>query len=74
MSVKWQGEIPTKCQMCGDTNVGKTFVDGRLTHGPWAITCVTCHTKYGVGLGTGRGQLYVNQGTTHDPDFRKFRG
>lgn len=34
------------------------FVDGKTKMGPWAMMCLPCHRRYGVGLGTGRGQRY----------------
>lgn len=57
----WIGAIPEKCGICGDRLIG-TFVDGRMTTGSWATMCTFCHVKYGVGLGTGKGQLYNTLG------------
>lgn len=54
---KWGGEVPVKCDGCGDILKG-TFVDGRTIFGPWAIMCENCHTTHGVGLGIGKGQKY----------------
>ena len=51
---------PACCNIC-DRPVGVRFVDGRTRMGPWADMCPTCHARYGVGLGTGRGQLYELQ-------------
>lgn len=34
-------------------------VDGKTKDGPWANMCDECHTKFGVGLGTGRGQRLI---------------
>ena len=31
-------------------------VDGKTRDGPWAYMCDECHDRFGVGLGTGRGQ------------------
>lgn len=47
----------SNCDMCGKT-LTDWFVDGKTRFGPWANMCKPCHEKYGVGLGTGRGQLY----------------
>ena len=54
---KWLGPIPTKCDIC-EGKISSAFVDGRTTHGPWAIMCPECHRVHGNGLGTGRGQRY----------------
>ncbi len=35
-----------------------SFVDGRTDMGPWAIMCLACYYRRGIGLGTGRGQQY----------------
>lgn len=57
------------CQCCGGA-LGKTFVDGRLRIGPWAVMCRSCHRDLGVGLGIGRGQLY-NTETGERVDVRR---
>lgn len=45
------------CELCRKT--GQTvIVDGRTREGYWAWMCMACHRAYGVGLGTGRGQLF----------------
>ena len=44
----WNGAPPKKCDLCGK-QIGVTFVDGKTKHGPWAILCVFCHAKFGVG-------------------------
>jgi hypothetical protein len=67
MKLKWYGEPSKRCQVCGtDLRKKNIFVDGRLLGGPWAILCRGCHEAYGVGLGTGKGQMYVREadGTT----------
>jgi hypothetical protein len=33
--------------------------DGKTIYGSWAFMCQECFTKYGVGLGTGRGRRLV---------------
>jgi len=55
--MKWKGTRPVKCDLCRRTLEG-FFVDGKIASGPWGILCVPCHTMYGVGLGTGKGQKY----------------
>lgn len=53
----WMGKKPTHCQVCKLPLIGQ-FVDGRIKGKSWAIMGIQCFEKYGVGLGTGRGQLY----------------
>lgn len=48
-----------KCDICG--TVPQKIVDGKTRQGPWGMMCRPCHKIYGVGLGTGRGQLYDNR-------------
>ncbi len=52
----------TECNICQTPLVGKPFVDGKTLMGPWADMCLTCHKRAGVGLGTGRGQKYDENG------------
>jgi hypothetical protein len=55
----WQGSLPTECQFCHQKfRAGDKFIDGKTNIGPWGILCQDCHAVVGVGLGTGRGQLY----------------
>ena len=56
----WAGLVPLNCDLCHGV-IGSTFVDGRTTQGPWGCLCPQCHSRYGVGLGTGRGQRYDKQ-------------
>jgi hypothetical protein len=39
----------------------KATVDGKTTHGPWAYMCPDHFEAFGVGLGTGRGQLLLTE-------------
>jgi len=64
-TVYWSGSPIKTCQTCGRAIV-KWFVDGRTRQGSWAIMCTACAAEYGVGLGIGKGQLYVK-------DARGFR-
>lgn len=60
----WRGTFPS-CQLSPKDyphSLRGEFVDGKVKEGPWATMCLSCHTKYGVGLGTGRGQKYRIQG------------
>lgn len=54
---KWIGEPPSACQIC-HSPITDEFIDGRTHLGSWAFMCHDCHVIMGVGLGTGRGQLY----------------
>lgn len=66
----WTGDVPERCDCCGK-KITRSFVDGMVKMGPWAIMCLPCHETEGVGIGPGMGQMY--QG---DPDgkFVKVRG
>jgi hypothetical protein len=55
---KFLGERVVKCEVCSE-QLGPFFIDGKLVTGPWAIMCLECHAEFGLGLGPGRGQLYV---------------
>jgi hypothetical protein len=66
---KWIGDPPEKCDLCG-LKITEHFIDGKTTHGPWAIMCAICTTLDGVGLGKGSGQLYKKIGD----DFIKVEG
>lgn len=41
--------------------IGSNFVDGKTNNGKWAIMSERSFTKFGIGLGTGKGQLYEKQ-------------
>ena len=43
------------------------MVDGRTMQGHWAYMCQSCHERYGIGLGTGKGQRFVI-GDPPEPD------
>jgi hypothetical protein len=60
---KYEGEIPSTCQIC-EGKIGVVFIDGYARGiGKWALMCHGCHKWYGVGLGTGKGQKYRYSGT-----------
>ena len=44
-----------KCDLCGVL----AKYDGKTTIGPWAYMCKTCFRRFGVGLGTGKGQELI---------------
>lgn len=54
---KWMGSEPIHCDLCGEAFT-QVFIDGKTMQGPWGLLCSVCHEVYGVGLGTGRGQMY----------------
>ena len=68
--VKWVGSPPDVCDTC-DKPITSTFVDGATIMGPWGNMCLGCHRKFGVGLGTGKGQLFRKQ---PDGSFLKTEG
>ena len=45
-------ELPP-CDLCGNV----AHFDARTVSGPWAHLCDLCFGQYGVGLGTGLGQI-----------------
>lgn len=48
-----------ECQINPDHKGMDDIVDGRIAGtSTWGWMCVGCHAHYGVGLGTGRGQLF----------------
>lgn len=54
----WTGDPPPRCDLCQQP-ITTSFVDGRIKQGTaWGYLCLSCHTRYGVGLGTGKGQRY----------------
>lgn len=57
----WSGPAPKTCELGGE-EIKMSFVDGRTRGGPWAVMCLDCFKRVGVGLGTGRGQLYELKG------------
>lgn len=58
-----------QCDICGTK--ADSYVDGKTIYGPWANMCLSCFETKGIGLGTGRGQLYEN---TANGQFVKVAG
>jgi hypothetical protein len=56
----WAGSKLDKCEICRQS-LTETVVDGKTLMGPWALMCPACYSNYGLGLGTGRGQMYKRQ-------------
>ena len=48
-----------KCDIC-DCKITDVVYDGRTKSGPWAWMCEKCFHEYGVGLGTGLGQKFMD--------------
>ncbi len=53
----WSGDTPESCDIC-EGPMSDRFVDGKTSSGPWALMCVLCHARHGVGLGAGKGHKY----------------
>jgi hypothetical protein len=60
--VFWQGTPPAQCDI-GQEDLNKigVFYDAMIHSGQWGNLCPKCFGNHGVGLGTGRGQKYVQQ-------------
>ena len=54
---------PSRCDLCHEDIKG-SFVDGKTKFGPWGNMCIPCFKEAGVGLGTGRGQMYCYDNKT----------
>lgn len=71
-AVYWKGPLPVTCDMCGEPFAGRKFVDGATKpKGRWGIMGLGCHRVHGLGLGTGKGQLYERQ---DDGRYLKIEG
>lgn len=76
MSTQVPVEDINECQLC-DRPITTEYIDGVVKGARcWANMCVTCHTKEGVGLGTGRGQRFklVSDLVTKMEVFQKVEG
>jgi len=71
MNTTWTGDPPTNCDLCL-TEIEDKFVDGKVKQGPWAFMCPFCALAHGVGLGEGKGQLYIQ--CTNTGMFVKTKG
>jgi hypothetical protein len=61
------GDAPTDCSVCGEPLNGE-FVDGVMRHAGWGYLHPSCHKAEGIGLGTGRGHLYLRM---EDGSYRR---
>ena len=66
---KWYGD--SHCYICGK-ECEHYLYDGATKMGPWATMCRACMSKFGIGLGTGKGQEYLKNEETGE--FEKLRG
>ncbi len=56
MDIVYVGTFPA-CDMCAQAGVSTPAAyDAATIFGPWANMCPGCMQRFGVGLGTGRGQ------------------
>lgn len=62
-----QADAPTDCSVCGEPLNG-SFVDGVMAYAGWGYQHPECHKDHGIGLGHGRGHLYVKE---PDGSYRK---
>jgi len=51
-------ELPN-CDICKDGT--KAEYDAKTVFGVWAYLCRKCFSKYGIGLGIGKGQKLVRR-------------
>ena len=56
-TVTWVGTEPKNCDICHEP-LTRCFYDGKTTMGPWATMCSSCFSRFGYGLGVGKGQKY----------------
>jgi len=49
------------CDFC-KVDLLENWIDGKTWRGPWATMCEACHNAYGLGFGTGKGQLFDKNG------------
>lgn len=56
MTKGWVGKVPVKDDF--GQEVKDVFIDGKTIHGPWAIMTEESFINHGIGLGTGKGQMY----------------
>ncbi len=54
--------FPERCNLC-NSRLKSVWITGRLAgSGGIRDMCVTCHRESGVGMGTGRGQMWEIKG------------
>lgn len=51
------------CDPCTEAGIDMiALYDGKTAAGPWASMCPGCFERYGIGLGTGKGQRLILRG------------
>lgn len=63
MSVRTIVESLPTCELC---HKAEALFDGKTRIGPWAFMCLQCFGKFGIGLGTGKGQRMVLRSEVQD--------
>jgi hypothetical protein len=58
------------CNICNKKHLDE-YVNGLTYSGWWADMCIRCYCFRGVGLGTGKGQLYLFD---RDGTYKKIQG
>ena len=59
-SVVAQTPVQYNCDFCAqEARTEPAAYDGKTIYGPWANMCTSHFEAYGIGLGTGRGQLLL---------------
>jgi len=58
-TVYWTGPVGDRDDF--GSPISKEIIDGKTRMGPWALMSPVSYSKYGVGLGLGRGQRYKKQ-------------
>ena len=69
MKSTWTGGH--ECDFCHQ-DCGKLLIDGKTSFGSWATMCSLCFSRFGIGLGTGAGQMYVLD--MHTNEYVKIKG
>lgn len=64
---QWQGTVKKTDDF--KQPIDDTFIDGKTVMGPWAIMSPKSFKIYGVGLGPGKGQKYMQE-TENGPWFK----
>ena len=65
----WLGDVPQKDDF--GNKITNIFIDGATYTGVWAIMAPIYWKSFGVGLGTGKGQMYKKQS---DNKWLKIKG
>lgn len=58
-AIYWNAPVPQR-DFAGD-EICEIFIDGKTRLGPWGLMTPKTFTRYGLGFGVGRGQMYIKQ-------------